>query len=89
MVYLNKTFHTRTMAGLMGVTAFLSMWINNIAATAIMLPVALAISDELERHEKDYRDKKRAIQEATSAVNGKRIIKSNKSLGNSRTCCGR
>ena len=66
------------MAGLMGVIAFLSMWINNTAATSIMMPVALAISDELERHAKDYHDKKRAIQEATIAVNGKRIIKSNK-----------
>jgi sodium-dependent dicarboxylate transporter 2/3/5 len=63
------------MAGLMGVTSFLSMWITNTAATLIMLPVALAITDELERHEKDYRDKKRAIKEATTAVNGKRIIK--------------
>jgi len=66
------------MGGLMGVTAFLSMWINNSAATSIMLPVALAISDELERHEKDYQDKKQAIKENTSAVNGKLIIRINK-----------
>ncbi|CAF0755169.1 unnamed protein product [Adineta ricciae] len=58
-----------TMAGLMGVTAFLSMWINNSAATSIMLPVALAISDELERHAKNFLDKTQAIKEATSAVN--------------------
>ncbi|CAF1055484.1 unnamed protein product [Adineta ricciae] len=58
-----------TMAGLMGVTAFLSMWINNSAATSIMLPVALAISDELERHTKNFLDKTQAIKEATSAVN--------------------
>jgi di/tricarboxylate transporter len=63
------------MGGLMGVTAFLSMWINNSAAASIMMPVALAISDELERHVKDYRDKKQSIKEATVAVNGKRIIK--------------
>jgi sodium-dependent dicarboxylate transporter 2/3/5 len=62
------------MAGLMAVTAFLSMWISNSAATSIMLPVTLAISDELERHGKDYRDKKQAIKEETSAANGKRII---------------
>jgi sodium-dependent dicarboxylate transporter 2/3/5 len=59
------------MAGLMAVTAFLSMWISNSAATSIMLPVVLAITDELERLEKDYRDKNQAIKEATSAVNGK------------------
>ncbi len=63
------------MGGLMGVTAFLSMWINNSAATLIMLPVARAISDELERYEKVYRDKGRAIEEATSTVEGKQIRK--------------
>ncbi len=63
------------MAGMMGVTAFLSMWINNSAATSIMLPVALAICDELERHGKEYYDKKRVIKEANSAVNSKRILK--------------
>ena len=61
----------RAMAGLMGVTAFLSMWISNSAATSIMLPVASAIIDELERHEKEYRDKKLASKVANSAVNGK------------------
>ena len=39
------------MAGLMGVTAFLSMWINNSAATSIMIPTAIAITDELQHHE--------------------------------------
>ena len=39
------------MVGLMGVTAFLSMWINNSAATSIMIPAAVAIIDELQRHE--------------------------------------
>jgi di/tricarboxylate transporter len=63
------------MAGLMAVTAFLSMWISNSAATAIMLPVVLAITEELERHAKDNDDKKRAIKEATAAVNGKRMKK--------------
>lgn len=48
------------MAGLMGVTAFLSMWINNSAATSIMLPVALAITDELANHSQNYQLKKAA-----------------------------
>ena len=39
------------MAGLMGVTAFLSMWINNSAATSIMIPAAIAIIDELQHHQ--------------------------------------
>jgi di/tricarboxylate transporter len=38
------------MAGLMGVTAFLSMWINNSAVTSIMIPAAIAIIDELQTH---------------------------------------
>lgn len=58
------------MAGLMGVTAFLSMWINNSAAASIMLPVALAIIAELESQGKRLSKKKRS-----STTNGK--IKSN------------
>ncbi|CAF1200301.1 unnamed protein product [Adineta steineri] len=58
-----------SMAGLMAVTAFLSMWINNSAATSIMLPVALAITNELESHTKGYHEKKNAAKEAASAVN--------------------
>ena len=51
----NKVFFfliIRSMAGLMCVTAFLSMWINNSAATSIMMPAAIAIVDELENYEK-------------------------------------
>ncbi len=35
----------------MGVTAFLSMWINNSAAANIMIPAALAIVDELQNYQ--------------------------------------
>ena len=62
------------MAGLMGVTAFLSMWINNSAAASIMLPVALAITDELERHSKSFQAKKHARKEASAAVNGDDLV---------------
>jgi len=41
------------MAGLMGVTAFLSLWINNSGATSIMIPAAVAIIDELQLHEQE------------------------------------
>ncbi|CAF3546110.1 unnamed protein product [Rotaria sordida] len=58
-----------SMAGLMGVTAFLSMWINNSAAASIMLPVALAIVDELENHSKGSQAKKNRIKEGLAAVN--------------------
>lgn len=36
----------------MCVTAFISMWINNSAATSIMLPVAAAIVDQLENYDR-------------------------------------
>ena len=41
----------RSMAGLMGVTAFLSMWINNSASANIMIPTAIAIVNELQNYE--------------------------------------
>ncbi|CAF1431995.1 unnamed protein product [Adineta steineri] len=46
------------MAGLMGATAFLSMWINNTASTSIMLPVTLAIVDELSVYNKNSLDRR-------------------------------
>jgi sodium-dependent dicarboxylate transporter 2/3/5 len=63
------------MAGLMAVTAFLSMWINNAATASIMVPVVLAITEELEHHGRDYHDRKQAVKEANAAVNGKRMKK--------------
>jgi len=45
------------MAGLMAVTAFLSLWINNSAATSIMIPAAIAIIDELQQHEQETQEK--------------------------------
>lgn len=65
------------MAGIMTVTAFLSMWISNSAATTIMLPVTLAISDELERHGKEYHDKRQATKETVAAVNGNKSCDTN------------
>ena len=49
----NESFNVlnRSMAGLMVVTAFLSMWINNSAAANIMIPTAIAIVNELQNYQ--------------------------------------
>ncbi len=41
----------------MGVTAFVSMWINNSAATSIMIPAAIAIIEELQNHQQNTQER--------------------------------
>jgi di/tricarboxylate transporter len=53
---IEESFLDRSMAGLMGVTAFLSMWINNSAATNIMIPTAMAIVNELENYHRSLKE---------------------------------
>ena len=68
----------RSMAGLMGVTAFLSMWINNSAATSIMIPAAVAIVDELRTHREEAQrlavrserwDKEKVRRDCSNGIN--------------------
>jgi hypothetical protein len=48
----NESFDilNRSMGGLMVVTAFLSMWINNSAAANIMIPAAIGLVNELQNY---------------------------------------
>lgn len=39
------------MMGFMGITAFLSMWINSVASTALMLPIAQSVMESLKECE--------------------------------------
>lgn len=41
--------HGRLLAGLCTVTTFISMWVSNTAATAMMVPIIFAILNELEQ----------------------------------------
>ncbi|XP_053085187.1 solute carrier family 13 member 2-like isoform X2 [Pangasianodon hypophthalmus] len=49
------------MLGFMSITAFLSMWISNIASTAIMLPIVHAMLEHLSKTEAE--DEERELQQ--------------------------
>ncbi|KAK7882091.1 hypothetical protein WMY93_028265 [Mugilogobius chulae] len=49
------------MVGFMSTTAFLSMWISNSAATAMMLPIAKAVLDQLSETEARAEEKHREM----------------------------
>ena len=54
----------------MGVTAFLSMWMNNTASTSIMLPVALAIVEELNVHKQTSLNRQQEHIQMAATTNG-------------------
>lgn len=41
--------HARLLGGLCAVTTFMSMWVSNTAATAMMVPIIFAVLYELEQ----------------------------------------
>lgn len=41
--------HAKLLGGLCAVTTFISMWVSNTAATAMMVPIIFAILEELEQ----------------------------------------
>lgn len=49
----------RLLMGVMIVTAFLSMWISNSAATAMMLPITNAILEQLKNIEMQIEEERR------------------------------
>lgn len=54
----------RLMIGFMSVTAFLSMWISNTATTAMMLPIAHAVLQQLKDTETQANERDLQIQDA-------------------------
>ncbi|CAF4211952.1 unnamed protein product [Rotaria socialis] len=65
-----------SMAGLMIVTAFLSMWINNSAATSIMIPAAIAIIDEFKSYDQQHHQTNQSQREPEEilSVNGLTLL---------------
>jgi len=41
--------HVKLLGGLCAVTTFISMWVSNTAATAMMVPIIFAVLSELEQ----------------------------------------
>lgn len=58
--------------GFMAVTAFLSMWLNNTATTAMMMPIAQAVLKELDENRKKQLDLQQVVVDngkpATSVI---------------------
>lgn len=48
----------------MSITAFLSMWISNIASTALMLPIVHAVLAQLSKTEEE--DEEKELQQRSS-----------------------
>ena len=58
----------RLMFGMMLPAWFLSMWLNNMATTAMMCPIADALLKELEHSEEDTSERKSRTQNSRLTV---------------------
>ncbi|KAK6640119.1 hypothetical protein RUM43_008396 [Polyplax serrata] len=62
----------RLLFGFMVTTMFLSMWICNAAATAMMTPIVTAVLDELKAHEVDEEDEEEEKKKKKKKQTGER-----------------
>lgn len=70
------------MLGLMSITAFLSMWISNIASTSLMLPIVYGVLEHLSKTEAE--DKGRELQQSSS-ITTLQVQEGKDKIGNIRT----
>lgn len=65
---------TSLMIGFMGTTAFLSMWISNSAATAMMLSIANAVLQQLRETEANAEERTYGLRSAKDGQSNRAFV---------------